>query len=287
MRARRIRTILVTTAALGLVAATGAVAFVWSGVYDVSASSQHTQPVYSLLERAMQRSVQLRATDIRVPALDAPGMIARGAACYRSHCEQCHGAPGVAQQHFALGMQPLPGPLVNASARWKAPEVYWIIEQGITMSGMPAWRYRLSQADLWSIVAFVEQMHLLSAMQYRETMARVQDQRCETLQSNGAVAPAGVAADGNAARGRAALSQYGCNGCHRIPGITGAEVNVGPPLAGIARRQLIAGRLANTADNMSRWLRDPQNVDPLTTMPNLGVTEGDARDIASYLATLL
>jgi mono/diheme cytochrome c family protein len=286
MRPRRTRTILATVAALGLIAAAGAVALVWSGAYNVAASSQHTQPVYSLLERAMQQSVQLRANDIRVPPLNAPDMIARGAACYRSHCEQCHGGPGVAQQHFALGMQPLPGPLVNAPTRWKAPEVYWIIEQGITMSGMPAWRYRLSESDMWSIVAFVEQLHLLSATQYRATMERVQDERCDTLQNSQSIASNGDAG-GDASRGRSALSQYGCNGCHRIPGITGSHVNVGPPLAGIARRQLIAGRLANTADNMTRWLRDPKKIDPLTTMPALGVTEHDARDIAAYLATLL
>jgi mono/diheme cytochrome c family protein len=286
MRPRRTKTILATVAALVLIAAASAVAFVWSGVYNVAASSQHTQPVYSLLERAMQQSVRLRARDIQVPDLDAPTMIARGAACYRSHCEQCHGGPGVAQQHFALGLQPLPGPLVNVPTRWKAREVYWIIEQGITMSGMPAWRYRISGDDMWSIVAFVGQMHLLSAAQYRVTMAQVQDDRCDTLQNDAAVASA-VTAGGDAERGLTALSQYGCNGCHRIPGITGAEVDVGPPLSGIARRQLIAGRLANTADNMTRWLRDPQKIDPLTTMPALGVTERDARDIAAYLATLL
>ncbi len=83
------------------------------------------------------------------------------------------------------------------------------------------------------------------------------------------------------------MSQYGCNGCHRIPGITGAEVDVGPPLAGIARRQLIAGQIANTPETMVRWIRNPQNVDALTAMPNLGVTEHDARDIAAFLATLL
>ena len=38
----------------------------------------------------------------------------------------------------------------------------------------------------------------------------------------------------DAARGRLALTQYACNGCHVIPGVTGAQVHVGPPLAGMA-----------------------------------------------------
>lgn len=48
----------------------------------------------------------------------------------------------------------------------------------------------------------------------------------------------------------------------------------------------IAGLLTNTPDNLMRWIRDPPGVDSLTAMPNVGVTEPDARDIAAYLYTL-
>ena len=66
--------------------------------------------------------------------------------------------------------------------------------------------------------------------------------------------------------------------------MTGAQVHVGPPLAGMASRALIAGKLANTPEHLVRWIRDPQRVDPETAMPTLGVDERDARDIAAYLA---
>ena len=49
---------------------------------------------------------------------------------------------------------------------------------------------------------------------------------------------------------------------------------------------LIAGKLANTPDNLVRWIRQPKTVKPLTAMPDMGVSEGDARDMAAYLATL-
>ena len=278
--ATRMRSALLTLLVALLVIAIGAAAFVWSGVYNVAASSQHTQPVYSLLEYTMLRSVSLRASTIEPPPLDAPEMFERGAACYQDRCQQCHGGPGVAQEDIALGMQPLPGPLVNATARWNARELFWITRNGITMSGMPAWRFQLSEADMWAIVAFLERLPRLSPLEYKEALQRHRGERCSIAD----VAPADSI--GDAVRGRAALPQYGCNGCHRIPGITGAEVDVGPPLAGVARRQLIAGQIANTPEAMARWLRDPQRIDPLTAMPNLGVTERDARDIAAYLATL-
>lgn len=92
--------------------------------------------------------------------------------------------------------------------------------------------------------------------------------------------------DGSASRGRQIVRSYGCTACHSIPGVAGPDARVGPPLRGIASRMFIAGVLPNQPDNMIRWIRNPQGVDSLTAMPNLGVSERDARDIAGYLYTL-
>ena len=52
-----------------------------------------------------------------MPPLDDPARLARGAACYRAHCVQCHGGPGVAPGPDGMSMQPLPGPLLDAEAK--------------------------------------------------------------------------------------------------------------------------------------------------------------------------
>lgn len=91
---------------------------------------------------------------------------------------------------------------------------------------------------------------------------------------------------GDPRRGRVAIDHYGCAGCHTIPGVRGADALVGPNLDRIASRTYIAGVMQNTPDNMVRWVQNPPAVDPKTAMPNLRVTEPDARDIASYLYTL-
>lgn len=88
------------------------------------------------------------------------------------------------------------------------------------------------------------------------------------------------------ARGRQAIERYGCASCHTIAGIRGANALVGPPLDRFGARSYVAGVLANRPENLVAWIRDPPGVDPLTAMPKLGVTEQDARDIASYLYTL-
>ena len=82
------------------------------------------------------------------------------------------------------------------------------------------------------------------------------------------------------------VEAHGCGGCHVIPGITGANGHVGPPLTGMGRRVFIAGMLRNTPDNMVRWLRDPQSVVPGNAMPNMGRDARDARVLSTYLATL-
>jgi cytochrome c2 len=91
---------------------------------------------------------------------------------------------------------------------------------------------------------------------------------------------------GDPTRGQQLIEKYGCGSCHMIHGIKGATGNVGPPLNGIATREVIGGRLPNTPDNMIRWITDPQGVSPGTQMPNLGVSADEARDITAYLHTL-
>jgi cytochrome c len=97
---------------------------------------------------------------------------------------------------------------------------------------------------------------------------------------------AGETAGGSITRGRAAVMEFGCGSCHTIPGIRGADALVGPPLDRIASRTYIAGVLVNSPENLVRWIGNPPGVDPLTAMPNLHVSEPEARDIASFLATL-
>lgn len=91
---------------------------------------------------------------------------------------------------------------------------------------------------------------------------------------------------GNRDRGAQTIAAMGCGACHHIPGIPGADGLVGPPLDNIAQRGILAGELANTPENMVRWIRDPQAIEPATAMPNLHIDEQSARDIVAYLYSI-
>ena len=90
---------------------------------------------------------------------------------------------------------------------------------------------------------------------------------------------------GDPQRGKALILQYGCTACHVVSGIAAAESHVGPSLSHIKDRGYIAGVLTNTPANLQRWIMNPTEVNPRTAMPDLGVTDAEARDIAAYLYT--
>lgn len=92
--------------------------------------------------------------------------------------------------------------------------------------------------------------------------------------------------NGNPERGRAAVDRFGCVACHMIPGFANQGSNVGPPLHKIAERAYLGGVVPNTPEDMVRWLQNPPQIDPRTAMPNLGISEAEARDIGAYLYTL-
>lgn len=92
--------------------------------------------------------------------------------------------------------------------------------------------------------------------------------------------------DGDAKRGRALLPVHGCPACHDIPGFKGPTAAVGPPLRGFARRTNIGGALPNQPQALVRFVMDAPREIPDTAMPDLAVTEEQARDIAAFLYTL-
>ncbi len=290
---RNCKPVLWTIAVLGALGALAGAAVVYGGLYNVAATAQHIQPVHAVLETTMRTSVQHHARDIVEPKLlKSPKLLLRGAACFQARCVQCHGGPGVPADVIGMAMQPLPGSLIGAARSWRARELYWITRHGIKMSGMPAWQYHLSEADLWAVVAFVQHLPTLTPTRYGELTLQAGQCHATVPPEPPLEVPLEVptrdpdAAIALAQRGQLALRMYGCHACHLIPGITGAQTQVGPPLAEFARRQLIAGRLAHTHDNLVAWIRHPQRIDAHTAMPDLGVTQAHAREMAEYLATL-
>lgn len=98
--------------------------------------------------------------------------------------------------------------------------------------------------------------------------------------------PAEIVPGGNAQAGAQLIGEFRCGVCHTIPGISGADGLVGPPLTLFACRTYVGGEVPNTPSNLVHWIMNPPSIEPGTAMPKLGLSEQQARDVAAYLYTL-
>jgi len=282
--------LLIGLLAAAIVVIAGAAAFVYSGIYDIAATEQHTAPVFWVLKTTMRRAIQHHARDVNVPRLADPTLISKGRTLFVAHCSRCHGAPGVAPEPFALGLRPTPANLANTGIEWPPAQLYWAIKHGMKLTGMPAWEYRLADDDLWAIVAYIQRMPYESPREFHERIAASASPSAPMRPLSSATDDSAnrltTAGGGDPRRGRHLLLQYGCDVCHEIPGVVGASMPVGPPLDHMGLHNFIGGVLQNTPGNLVRWIRTPQKFVPDGAMPDLGVTDRDAIDIAAYLESL-
>ena len=140
-------------------------AVAYSGAYNVAATDRHFDAVRWTLETTMHRSVSSRADDVELPEISGQ-LIAEGAGHYSESCVHCHGAPGREPAAWSRGMRPEPPHLVEAATEWTTEEIYWIAENGIKMSGMPAFGPHHAPDEIAAIAAFVSQLPGLSAEDY-------------------------------------------------------------------------------------------------------------------------
>jgi mono/diheme cytochrome c family protein len=146
----------------------GGLAYIYSGSYDVAASTPDNPIVGWILGTTSDRSVSRQAEGIVAPTLTNPVMIGRGLDRYREDCAQCHGAPGKYPTELAEGMTPQPPRLWESVKDMSPGEVFWVVKHGIKMTGMPAWAHAYKDDDIWSVVAFLKQSFpTLSADEYK------------------------------------------------------------------------------------------------------------------------
>ncbi|WP_281827453.1 c-type cytochrome [Jannaschia rubra] len=139
----------------------------YTGAYNVAASDQHADAVRWTLDTTMHRSVERRSGDVELPETFADEVVAEGASHYAESCVYCHGAPGQEPTEWSRGMRPEPPHLTEAAAEWSAEEIYWIVENGIKMSGMPAFGAHHGPEGITALTAFVSQLPGLSPDDYR------------------------------------------------------------------------------------------------------------------------
>lgn len=173
------RTLLHISLAL-VVLALGGLAFIHSGIYNVTAMDKHSALGHWVLHTTMENSVQARVSDIEVPAnLSDETMIRRGARAYDQLCAACHLKPGLDGTVLRKGLNPKP-PALTAEGHFGPAEQFWVIKNGIKMSGMPAWGLTHEDKALWEITAFLQRLPDLSEAQYQSLIKPDTEQTATT-----------------------------------------------------------------------------------------------------------
>ena len=146
----------------------GITVFVWSGVYNVSAKVPHWSITFWFLEKVRVQSISAQSRTTATLSSENPERINIGFRNYHAMCRFCHGAPGYSQTQVAKGLYPKPPEYKSKNVqRWSDAELYWIIENGIKMTGMPAFGPTHSKDELWGIVAFVRHLPNLIPKEYQ------------------------------------------------------------------------------------------------------------------------
>tara|TARA_R110002020_G_scaffold109430_9_gene253066 strand:- start:4862 stop:5947 length:1086 start_codon:yes stop_codon:yes gene_type:complete len=179
-----------------LIALAGASAVIWLGLYNVSARQGHFPGVAWVLHTAYRNAVLLRAPpESEVPDLASASLIALGRGHYEDSCAFCHALPGEPQNETVLSMLPAPPHVTDAVADWEPRHLYWIVKNGVKMTGMPGWPSDKRDDDVWAVVAFLN-----AIMTGRSAAAGVAD-------------PA-AAVEGSPPAGIAAIYRSDCADCH-------------------------------------------------------------------------
>ena len=143
----------------------------FGGFYDTSANTQHSKLAAWAIHETMIHSVQRHASDLT--SLPTTASFWSGARNYEAHCIACHGGPGVDRAPWVRGMIPTPPFLIDASSRWSRKQLYYIVHDGVKMTGMPAWGVVESDQQVSDVVAFLQVMPKLTPEQFQRTMAKV------------------------------------------------------------------------------------------------------------------
>lgn len=159
--------ILVGAASLVLIMLLAMITIPYTGLYNVSATRDHSSLVRWMFESTLENSVKSRADEVGAPPSFTDTMIRSGASEYKSMCQHCHGGPGIDQESWAKGMLPQPPQLTEAATHWETRELHWLVKHGIKMSGMPAFGQHHSDEAIWNIVAFVETLPGMTKEKYQ------------------------------------------------------------------------------------------------------------------------
>ncbi len=155
---------------IGIIVIIGAafLIYIHSGTYNVSAMVPHTALTLSVINTLVDNSIENHAEGIEAPDLSDSARIHAGYEEFDEMCVQCHSGPGIGREEWAKGLYPEGPDLSEPIKEMSDAELFWIVKNGIKMTGMPSFGKTHDDDEIWSIVAFMKQLPDMSYYDYVE-----------------------------------------------------------------------------------------------------------------------
>jgi mono/diheme cytochrome c family protein len=156
---------------VGIVILVTVTAFLWIGSRGISARAE-PGPIETAVARTMRRLAIPRGDRDRVnPVQPTAEVIAEGMAHYADHCAVCHANDGSGDTEMGMGLYPKAPDMRQAATQSMTDgELFYIIENGVRLTGMPAWGTGTPEGEeaSWHLVHFIRQLPKLTEDQIEE-----------------------------------------------------------------------------------------------------------------------
>jgi len=225
-----------------------------------SANKQPSKVEEIFANMAKDVVIPMSAANLKNPLPASEEVIRQGQAMYLMACSICHGADGHARTDLGRGMYPPAMDLTSPHVqKWTDAELFWIIQNGVRLTGMPSWKSTISETDTWKLVHFVHSLPQLNAQAEAQQVAQVASELSEAKLIE---------------YGRILYRQEGCFMCHQLDGEGGT---VGPDLS-------VEGTRGRTREWLIGHFKDPPAYTPGSIMPPFtNLTDEQLEALATFL----
>src|SRR5258708_8406433 len=240
--------------AVGALASGGIVAMVLFGGFSADAKPSKAEARFANLAKEVVIPIEVQAKANPLAGNSAAAQ--EGMKIYQQSCSECHGIDGRSETSFGRAMYPPAMDLTSPHVRtWSDAELFWIVQNGVRFTGMPAWHSMLDQDSTWQVVLAMREL-----------------QRAGPKPVSADAAP--VAAANLAHDGEILFRQEHCVGCHQLNGEGG---KVGPDLTDQASRK-------RSNDWMTGHLKNPSAYVAGSIMPAANnLNEDQLRVLVAFL----
>ena len=228
----------------------------------VMGCTAHKQPwsvETALANAAKDVVIPIEAQSLTNPLTSSPEIISAGQQIYGQSCAICHGIDGRGHTDLGRGMYP-PAMDLNSPhvQHWKDADLFWIIQNGVRLTGMPSWKSVISDEDTWKLVAFMR------ALSQTNTQTPSSEAPPTAVQTQAQLV----------AYGLTLYRQEGCFTCHRLDGEGNA---IGPNLTA-------EGKRGRTDEWLIGHFKDPSKYTTGSVMPAFAnLNDDQLRALTAFL----